>query len=93
MIRRLPSPRHDRPTLLPAAGPPRAPAPDAAPHAPNGVDLPALLAEVRAFLRERALPLEPRVLQEEFRDLLPELGALRARPGRAGSGRRSCRAR
>jgi alkylation response protein AidB-like acyl-CoA dehydrogenase len=66
------------PTLLPAAGPPRAPAPDAAPHAPNGVGLPALLAEVRAFLRERALPLEPRVLQEEFRDLLPELGALRA---------------
>jgi alkylation response protein AidB-like acyl-CoA dehydrogenase len=60
------------PTLLPAAGPPRAP--DA--PAPRR-DLPALLAEIRAFVRERVLPLEPRVLQEEFRDLLPELRALR----------------
>ena len=61
------------PTVLPAPGASRDGGP---PHATR--ELPALLADVRAFLRERALPLEPRVLQEEFRDLLPALGAARA---------------
>lgn len=47
-------------------------------------DLPALLAEVRAFLRDCVLPLEPRVLQEEWRDLLPELAAVRREARRRG---------
>ncbi len=63
------------PALLPADGPPRAPE---APGAAGARDLPALVAAVRAFLRERALPLEPRLLQGEFRDLLPDLAAARA---------------
>ena len=66
------------PTLLPAAGPPHAP-PEPAEAAGAGPrpDLPALLAAIRAFLRERVLPLEPRVLQEEFREVVPALAALR----------------
>jgi alkylation response protein AidB-like acyl-CoA dehydrogenase len=38
----------------------------------------ALLRDIRDFLDARVLPLEPRLLQHEFRDLLPELSALRA---------------
>ncbi|MDF1504795.1 acyl-CoA dehydrogenase family protein [Roseisolibacter sp. H3M3-2] len=37
-----------------------------------------LLDRIRGFLDARVLPLEPAFLQREFRDLLPELGALRA---------------
>ena len=40
-------------------------------------DLPALLAAVRAFLADRVRPLEPRLVTHEFRELLPELTALR----------------
>ena len=39
--------------------------------------LPTLVAEIRAFLLERALPMEPRFLSEPFAELVPELAALR----------------
>jgi alkylation response protein AidB-like acyl-CoA dehydrogenase len=38
----------------------------------------APLREIRDFLEARAYPLEPALLRHEFRDLLPELAALRA---------------
>jgi alkylation response protein AidB-like acyl-CoA dehydrogenase len=47
-------------------------------------DLPALLAAIRAFLDEVVHPLEPRLLQHEFRDLLPELRAARIEARRRG---------
>ena len=37
-----------------------------------------LLDAIRSFLATRVLPLEPELLQREFRDLLPQLAALRA---------------
>ncbi len=69
------------PTLLAAAD--RA-APDAdvrdagTDEAAPARDLPAVLDAVRAFLRDRVRPLEPRLAQHEFRELLPELATLRA---------------
>ena len=61
------------------------PASSSPPHAqgtPNGgpptaSDLHALLTEIRTFLDEHVRPLEPRLVQHDFRNLLPELGALR----------------
>lgn len=46
--------------------------------APIQAGLAALLVEIRTFLHERVRPLEPRLVQHEFRELLPEFGALRA---------------
>lgn len=52
---------------------------DPTPAAPAaGAALPALLAELRAFLAERVHPLEPALLQHEFRDVAPALDAVRA---------------
>ncbi|MBX3174280.1 MAG: acyl-CoA dehydrogenase family protein [Gemmatimonadaceae bacterium] len=39
--------------------------------------LPTLVGEIRAFLLERAQPMEPRFLSEPFAELVPELAALR----------------
>ncbi|GJG87247.1 acyl-CoA dehydrogenase [Gemmatimonadetes bacterium T265] len=60
------------PTLLPAADAPPAPA-----TSEPRTNLDALVDDVRAFLAEHVRPLEPRLVQHEFRDLLPELAALR----------------
>ncbi len=60
---------------LPTAGD-TAPAPDVGRPQP-ATDLPGLLADVRRFLLARVRPLEPRLVQHEFRDLLPEFAALR----------------
>ena len=46
-------------------------------HTPAS-DLAGLLADVRAFLRDRVRPIEPALLQHEFRDVLPQLTALRS---------------
>ena len=40
--------------------------------------LSVMLASIRAFLDERVRPLEPRLVQHSFRELLPELSQLRA---------------
>lgn len=50
--------------------------PTPAAHA-DGAALPALLAELRAFLAERVHPLEPELLQRDFRDVAPALDAVR----------------
>lgn len=44
----------------------------------SALALQQLLSEIRAFLLERALPMEPRFLSEPFATLVPELAALRA---------------
>lgn len=51
--------------------------PTPAAHA-DGAALPALLAELRAFLAERVHPLESELLQRDFRDVAPALDAVRA---------------
>ncbi|HEY0777200.1 MAG TPA: acyl-CoA dehydrogenase family protein [Gemmatirosa sp.] len=58
------------PTLLAATD-----APGTADTAPT--DLAALLADVRGFLHDRVRPIERQLTAQEFRTLLPELGALR----------------
>ena len=43
-----------------------------------------LLQDIRAFLDEKVLPVEPEFLNRPFRDLLPQLAALRAEVKRRG---------
>ena len=43
-----------------------------------------LLQDIRAFLDEKVLPMEPEFLNRPFRDLLPQLGELRAEVKRRG---------
>jgi alkylation response protein AidB-like acyl-CoA dehydrogenase len=44
----------------------------------------ALLQDIRAFLDEKVFPMEPEFLNRPFRDLLPQLAALRAEVKRRG---------
>jgi acyl-CoA dehydrogenase len=47
-------------------------------------DIPALVATVRAFVREELIPLEPRFLARPFRELLPALAEKRQQVRRLG---------